>query len=85
MTGGILLTIVAQFALYLLLVLFATGIDRMAPAAPGAERLSHVPDVHSALSWFVGGVGLSYAAIMLWLGRRKFAQMVPRSDTPVRA
>ena len=84
MTGGILLTVIAQFVLYLLLVLFATGIDRMAPAPPGATRLSHVPEVHSALSWFVGGVGLSYAAIMLWLGRRRFAGIEPRSDTPGR-
>src|SRR3954447_19714802 len=62
--GGLLLTGVAQFVVYLLLVLFATAIDRMSPTNPGATRLSHEPEVHSALSWFVGGVGLSYAAAM---------------------
>ena len=53
--GGILLTGAAQFVLYLLLVLLVTAIDRMAPASAGATRLSHLPEVHSALSWFVAG------------------------------
>ena len=75
MVGGILLTGAAQFILYLFLVLFVTAIDRMAPASPGVTRLSHVPEVHSALSWFVAGVGLSYAAIMLWLGRQRFGKV----------
>jgi len=72
--GGIFLTGAAQFALYLLLVIFVRAIDRMAPAAPGATRLSHTPEVHNALSCFIAGVGLSYAAMMLWLGRRRFAK-----------
>ena len=72
--GGILLTGVAQMLLYLLLVFFVTVIDRMSPASPGATRISHEPEVHSALSWFVAGFGLSYSGIMLWLGRRKFAR-----------
>ncbi|HMJ65252.1 MAG TPA: hypothetical protein VK615_07860 [Candidatus Binatia bacterium] len=71
---GMLLTGAAQFVLYLLLVVFVRAIDRMAPAGTGAARLSHTPEVHSALSWFVAGVGLSYAAMMLWLGRRRFAK-----------
>lgn len=78
--GGILLTGVAQFVLYLLLVLFATAIDRMSPASPGATRFSHEPGVHSALSWFVGGFALSYAALMLWLGRKRFARMPNRDE-----
>jgi len=78
--GGLLLTAAAQFVLYLLLVLFVTAIDRMAPASPGTTELSHVPEVHSALSWFVAGFGLSYAALMLWLGRRRFVTMELRDD-----
>ncbi len=78
--GGMILTGAAQFLLYLLLVLFVTAVDGMAPASPGGTRLSHVPEVHSALSWFVAGFGLSYAAIMLWLGRRRFARMELRND-----
>jgi len=80
-TGGILLTILAQFALYLFLILFVTAIDRMAPYGPGATRLSHQPEIHSALSWFVGGFGLSYALFMLWLGRRKFIGITVPNDT----
>jgi len=72
--GGIVLTGAAQFVLYLVLVIFVRAIDRMAPVAPGATRLSHTPEVHSALIWFVAGVGLSYAAMMLWLGRMRFAK-----------
>jgi hypothetical protein len=78
--GGLLLAAAAQFVLYLLLVLFVTLINRMAPASPGAPNLVHVPEVHAALSWFVCGFGLTYAAVMLWLGRRRFAKMEPRSD-----
>ena len=73
--AGILLTGAAQFFLYLLLVMFATAIDRMSPASPGAPRFSHDPEVHSALSWFVAGVALSYAALMLWLGRQRFVRL----------
>ncbi len=83
--GGLILTGLAQFALYLLVVLFASTIDRMAPAIPGAVRLSHEPEVHAALSWFVGGFGLSYAAIMLWLSRRKFAAMQLSDSAPNKA
>jgi hypothetical protein len=79
--GGILLTGAAQFGLYLLLVAFARAIDRMAPTGPGAVRLSHQPGVHSALGFFVAGFGLSYAAVMLWLGRRRFVEM-ERSNAP---
>jgi len=82
--GGILLTGTAQIFIYLLLVVFVRAIDRMAPVAQGATRLSHTPEVHSALSWFVAGVGLSYAAMMLWLGRQRFAKagrVVPAQDT----
>jgi hypothetical protein len=78
--GGILLAGVAQFALYLLLVLFAAAINRMSPASPEVPRLSHDPEIHAALGWFVAGFGLSYAAIMLWLGRRRFATMELRND-----
>ena len=78
--GGLLLTGVAQFALYLLLVLFATAINHMSPPSPDVPRLSHDPEIHSALSWFVAGFGLSYAAIMLWLGRRRFVTMELRND-----
>jgi len=70
--GGLLLTAVAQFILYLLLVLFATLINRMAPVKPGEANLVHTPEVHTALSWFVGGFALSYAAVMLWVGRKRF-------------
>jgi hypothetical protein len=73
--GGLLLTAVAQFVLYLLLVLFATLVNRMAPVKPGETNLVHTPEVHAALSWFVGGFGLSYAAVMLWVGRRRLATM----------
>ena len=65
----------AQFALYLLLVLFARTIDGMLPGSPDGVRLSHAPGIHSALGWFVGGFGFSYAALMLWLGRKKFAKL----------
>ncbi len=82
--GGILLTGAAQFVLYLFLVLLVTAIDRMAPASAGATRLSHEPEVHSALSWFVAGFGLSYAAVMLWLGRRRFAKMELRKRLEAR-
>src|SRR4030095_2445524 len=54
---GIVLTGAAQFVLYFLLVVFVRSIDRMAPVAPGATRLSHTPEVHSALIWFIAGVG----------------------------
>jgi hypothetical protein len=70
--GGLLLAAVAQAGLYLLLVLFATTINHMAPVSLNEPNLVHTPDIHSALSWFVGGFGLSYAGIMLWLGRQKF-------------
>jgi hypothetical protein len=76
--GGIVLTAAAQVVLYLLLVLFVTLINRMAPASPGTPNLVHEPGVHSALSWFVAGFGLSYAGLMLWLGRQKFAKMEQR-------
>jgi len=81
--GGLALAAVAQFVLYLLLVLFARTIDHMLPGNPGGVRLSHEPGIHSALGWFVGGLGFSYAALMLWLGRKKFASMeLPKkSDT----
>src|SRR5439155_22720912 len=39
--GGLILTAAAQFVLYLLLVLFATAIDRMSPVSAGDVRLSH--------------------------------------------
>jgi len=71
--GGLLLTAAAQIVLYLLLVLFANLLNRMAPVAPGETNLVHTPEVHAALSWFVCGFGLSYAALMLWLGRKRFA------------
>ena len=72
--GGILLTAAAQFVLYLLLVLFVTLVNRMAPVKPGETNLVHTPDVHAALSWFVCGFGLSYAVVMLWLSRKKCAK-----------
>jgi hypothetical protein len=71
--GGMLLTGGAQLLLYLLLVVFVRAIDRMALTGPGEVRLSHVPEVHRVLMGFVAGFGLSYALIMLWLGRRRFA------------
>jgi hypothetical protein len=73
--GGLALTAAAQFVLYLLLVLFATLINRMAPVKPGEPNLVHTPEVHAALSWFVGGFALSYAAVMLWTGRKRFEAM----------
>jgi len=73
--GGLLLTGAALLLLYLLLVLFVTAIDWMGAASLGVTRLSHKPKFHFALSWFVAGVGLIYAVIMLWLCRRKFASM----------
>ena len=76
--GGLLLTAVAQFVLYLLLVLFSTLVNRMAPVNPGATNLVHTPEVHTALSWFVGGFGLSYAAVMLWVGRKRFATVAAK-------
>jgi len=72
--GGIILTAAAQLVLYLLLVLFVTLINRMAPVSRGETNLVHAPEVHAALSWFVCGFGLSYAAIMLWLGRKRFTR-----------
>jgi len=72
--GGILLTAAAQFVMYLLLVLFVTLINRMAPVNPGDVNLVHTPEVHAALSWFVCGFGVSYAVVMLWLSRKKFAK-----------
>jgi hypothetical protein len=72
--GGILLTAAAQIVLYLLLVLFVTLVNRMAPANPGEPNLVHTPEVHAALSWFVCGFGLSYAVVMLWLSRKKHAK-----------
>jgi hypothetical protein len=72
--GGILLTAAAQFVLYLLLVLFVTLVNRMAPVKPGETNLVHTPEVHAALSWFVCGFGLSYAVVMLWLGRTRYAR-----------
>jgi len=73
--GGLVLTAVAQFVLYLLLVLFATLINRMAAVKPGETNLVHIPEVHAALSWFVGGFALSYAVVMLWVGRKRLATM----------
>ena len=73
--GGLALAAAAQFVLYLLLVLFARTIDRMLPGNPDGVRLSHQPGIHPALSWFVGGFGLAYAAFMLWLGRNRFAKI----------
>jgi hypothetical protein len=70
---GVMLTVAAQFLLYVLLVLLVRTIDTMAPGIPYAERLSHQPEVHSALLPFVVGCGSSYAALMLWLARRRFA------------
>jgi hypothetical protein len=75
--GGILLTGAAQFVLYLLLVLFVTTIDRMKPVPTGSIRFSHQPEVHTVLLCFVVGIGLSYAAMMLCLGHRKFAKLEP--------
>jgi hypothetical protein len=72
--GGIILTAAAQFVLYLLLVLFATLINGMAPVKPGETNLVHTPEVHAALSWFVCGFALSYAALMLWLGWKRYAR-----------
>jgi uncharacterized membrane protein YcfT len=72
--AGIALTAAAQFVLYLLLVLFVTLVNRMAPVSRGETNLVHVPEVHAALSWFVCGFGLSYAAVMLWLGRKRFTR-----------
>jgi hypothetical protein len=73
--GGLALAAIAQFLLYLLLVVFAKMIDHILPGNPGGVRLSHEPGIHSALGWFVGGFGFSYAALMLWLGRKRFASM----------
>ena len=72
--GGILLTAAAQFVLYLLLVFFVTLVNRMAPVNPGETNLVHTPELHAALSWFVCGFGASYAMVMLWLSRKKFAR-----------
>jgi hypothetical protein len=73
--GGLMLTAAAQFVLYLLLVVFARLVNRMAAVKPGETNLVHTPEVHAALSWFVGGFALSYAALMLWAGRKRFATM----------
>jgi uncharacterized membrane protein YcfT len=70
--AGLLLTAAAQFVLYLLLVLFVTLINRMAPVNAGETNLAHAPEVHAALAWFICGFGLSYAVIMLWLGRKRY-------------
>ena len=78
--GGLLLTAAAQFVVYLLLVLFATLVNRMASTTPGETNLVHTPEVHAALSWFVGGFGLSYAALMLWAGRKRFATLAVRQE-----
>src|SRR5262249_37332538 len=56
--GGIVLTAAAQFVLYLLLLLFVTLINGMAPVKPGETNLVHTPEVHAALSWFVCGTAL---------------------------
>lgn len=71
---GILLTGVAQSILYLLLLLFVTLVNRMAPVEPGEMNLAHTPEVHAGLARFIFGFGLSYAAIMLWLGRKRIAR-----------
>ncbi|HKQ37915.1 MAG TPA: hypothetical protein VJ063_07540 [Verrucomicrobiae bacterium] len=71
--GAIILPAIAQFGLYLLLVVFVRAIDAMAPGNPYANRISHAPEVHAALLPFVWAFGLSYAALMLWLGRKRFA------------
>jgi hypothetical protein len=73
---GIILTAVCQAVLYLLLVAFVRAIDAMAPGNPYATRISHEPDVHAALLPFIGACGLSYAALMLWLSRKKFVAML---------
>jgi hypothetical protein len=78
--GGLLLAAAAQLVLYLLLVLFATLVNRMASTTPGETNLVHTPEVHAALSWFVGGFGLSYAALMLWAGRKRFATLAVRQE-----
>jgi hypothetical protein len=78
--GGLLLTGCAQFVLYLLLIVSVTAIDRVAPANLGVARFSHQPRVHFALSFLVAGFGLSYAAIMLWLGRRRFLKLEAPND-----
>jgi hypothetical protein len=70
---GIVLTVAAQLLLYLLLILLVRTIDAMAPGIPYAERLSHQPDIHSALLSFVAGFALAYAVLMLYLSRRRFA------------
>ena len=74
--GGIILTAVSQFLLYLLLVVFVRAIDAMAPGNPYASRISHEPDVHAALLPFVAAFGMTYAALMLWLSRKKFVAML---------
>jgi hypothetical protein len=73
--GGIILTGLAQLLLYWLLVLFVTTIDRLASTTQSPIRLSHDPEVHSALMWFVAAFALIYAAVTLRLGRRKFMRM----------
>jgi len=73
--GGLILTAAAQLFLYLLLVVFVRAIDAMAPGNPYPNRISHAPEVHAAMLPFIAGVGLSYAAMMLWLGRKKFLAM----------
>jgi hypothetical protein len=74
--GGILLTAAAQFVLYLLIVLLVTLVNRMAPDNAGKTDLAHDPKVHAVLASIVCVVGLSYAVIMLWLGRKRFASHV---------
>jgi len=70
--AGLLFTAAAQFVLYLLLVLFVTLVNRMAPVNSGETNLAHAPEVRAALAWFVCGFGLNYAVVMLWLGRKRY-------------
>ena len=54
-----------------------TLVNRMAPVNPGETNLAHVREVHTALAQVICGFGLSYAVIMLWLGRKWYVRQSP--------
>jgi hypothetical protein len=77
--GGLLLTGAVLGLFYSLIVGVVTILDLMAPVDPGTVRLSHSPGVHAALRWTMVMFGMIYAVFMLWLGRRQFATIEPKS------
>jgi hypothetical protein len=79
--GGILLTGAVLGLFYSLIVGVVTILDLMVPVKPGIVRLSHSPGVHAALRWTMIMFGMSYAVFMLWLSRRQFATIEPKSRT----